>query len=429
MALKIPFLRPNPPRLSEMLERVEQLEDSGTYTNYGPINSRFEHALEAEMFGQSDTVLTTCNATIALMLTIKDAVVAHNRQRSRYALMPAFTFAAAAQAAEWVRLTPLLCDIEPQGWTACARSEQRLIEQYHDQIAVIVPYATFGNCIDIERYDWISNRYGIPVVIDAAASMGSLDSNGKPFGAGSRHPVIFSMHATKAFSVGEGGIIHCAEQATIKRLREMGNFGFSEPRRATMAGLNSKLTELAAMMALEQLRRHEDVVAHRQALAARYRANLPDWTFQQTYGQRQAHSLMPVLPPASFKGTRAELMDELARNGIGSGAYFSPHLGEHPHLAGRAICDDLTVTNDISRRLLALPLWEGMTDEMVDTVCATLDGFRRSAEAAASSPRDRIVSEIVLDRPAAVSDLSLLDQGPLAHSSQFLSLGDRAVAP
>ncbi|MCQ8241514.1 DegT/DnrJ/EryC1/StrS family aminotransferase [Rhizosaccharibacter radicis] len=358
--------------MSAMAEALARIEDSGTFTNYGPMNTRFERALEDRMFGTPDTVVTTCNATIALLLTIKDAVVTRGRQRARYALMPAFTFAAAAQAAEWVRLTPLLCDIDPADWAACARSEERLIARHHADIAVIVPYATFGNCVDLDRYDWISRRYDIPVVIDAAASLGSLDGEGKAFGKGCRHPVIFSMHATKAFSVGEGGVVYCEDRATIRRLRDMGNFGFGAPRTATMPGLNSKLTEMAATVALAQLDRHEGVINRREEIAARYRAGLPGWTFQRRNGIRQANSLMPVVPPDQYRGTRSELIAALAADGIGAMAYFSPHLGEHPHLVGRVVSDTLPVTDSLSKRVLGLPNWEEMTDAMVDDVCDAL---------------------------------------------------------
>lgn len=385
--MRIPFLRPSPPQLSQMITGLTEIEQSGVFTNYGPMNARFEGELERRLFEAPGTTLTVCNATIGLMLAIKNAVVTRRRQRARYALMPAFTFAAAAQAAEWIRLTPLLCDIEPDGWTPCPRSEERLIQRYGSQIAVIVPYATFGNCIDLERYDWLSQRYGIPVVVDAAASLGALDSRGRAFGTGFNHPIVFSMHATKAFSVGEGGIIHCADPATIRRLREMGNFGFGQPRTATMPGLNSKLSEVAALVGLTQLERYEEVVARRIALARRYAEKLPGWTFQHINGQRQVPAMMPVLPPDSHRGSRAELQQGLAQAGIGSAAYFSPHLGQQPHLAGKIESDDLPVTDRIASDLLALPLWDGMSLEEVDLVCATLDRLcARSAQQAAHAP-------------------------------------------
>ena len=150
--------------------------------------------------------------------------------------MPSFTFAAAAQAAMWAGLVPLLCDIDPRDWLPDAGAELRLLQRHGADIAVIFPYATFGAALDISRYDALSERFGIPVVVDAAASLGSLEPGGRNFGAGSRHPVVFSMHATKAFATGEAGLVHCADPARIAELRDMANFGFGAPRSAHHAG-------------------------------------------------------------------------------------------------------------------------------------------------------------------------------------------------
>lgn len=355
-----------------MLPDLIALEESGTYTNYGPINARFERSLEDRLFGVPDSVMTTCNATIALMMAIRHAVMSRRRHRARYALMPAFTFAAAAHAADWVGLTPMLCDIDRFDWTSCPESEERMIAEFGDQIAVIVPYATFGTCIDLDRYDWISRRTGIPVVVDAAASIGSLDTAGRAFGAGFSQPVIYSMHATKVFSTAEGGIIHCADSDVIQSLRDMGNYGFRQPRTAMMPGLNSKLSEIGALLGLAQLDRHEPIVRHRETLAARYREKLPGWRFQAASGSRQAHTFMAALPPDLYTGTRQHILDELKGAGIGAGTYFSPHLAEQPYFADRALSDSLPVTRRIASRIIALPLWDGMDNGVVDTVCSEL---------------------------------------------------------
>ncbi len=378
LASTVPFIRPSPPRLSGLAAELRLIELSRIYTNHGPVNMRFEHALECEMFGAAGGCVTVCNATTGLMLAMR-AVMERRRDRvpsrsapCRYALMPSFTFAAAAQAADWIGLTPLFCDVDPQDWSACAASEERLIARHGGEIAVIVPYATFGSCIDLDRYARLSERTGIPVVVDAAASLGSLDADGRAFGAGFAHPVVFSMHATKTFATAEGGVIHCGDRALVETLRVMGNFGFGAPRSATMPGLNAKLSEVGALLALERLHGFREVVRHRERLAARYRDLLPDHVFQRVRGLRCAHQFMPMLPPAEFEHRRDELVAALAADGVGTGTYFSPHVAEQPFFRQRGLADDLAVTERLSRSMLALPLWDEMTVETVDAVCGRL---------------------------------------------------------
>ena len=68
---QIPFLRPTPPRLSEHIEELRQLEESGQYSNFGPVNTRFEQALREKIFHNTGAVTSVANATLGLMLAIK----------------------------------------------------------------------------------------------------------------------------------------------------------------------------------------------------------------------------------------------------------------------------------------------------------------------------------------------------------------------
>jgi dTDP-4-amino-4,6-dideoxygalactose transaminase len=239
-----------------------------------------------------------------------------------------------------------------------------------DDIAVIVPYATFGNGIDLTHYDRITDRYGVPVVIDAAASLGTLNEDGTGFGTGSRHPAVYSMHVTKTFAASEGGLIYCADKDVVRILRTMGNFGFGEPRTATMPGLNSKLSEIGALLALQKLKEFEDVVAHRAELAEIYRSELPGWGFQEMVGRRHAYQFMPVVLPDDCDVSRAEVIARLAAERVGAGNYFSPHLAEQPYF--RKLCgpSDLPVTKRIAARILSLPIADDMTAEEASIVSA-----------------------------------------------------------
>lgn len=380
MSLRYPFLRPNPPRLSALVDELRDIENSGIYSNYGPVNSAFEADVTAQLFGGRGGCLTVCNATIGLMIAIRHVVA---RQfggadfrppaQRRYALMPAFTFAATAHAALWNGLTPLLCDINAETWLPSAAAEEELLDRHGDEIAVMVPYATFGNCLPLDRYRLLAERHGIPIVVDAAASLGALADDGGHFGTGFPFPVVFSMHATKTYAAGEGGLIHCGEQCSLEALRAMGNFGFGEARLATMPGLNAKLTEVGALVAQAKLTDFEAVVLHREVLAECYRRELPGLTFQRPAGRRHPHQFMPALLPADLARDRDALLHELTARGVGARTYFSPHLGEQPYFAATSVAGDLAVTRDIAQRVISLPLHDGMGESHVVAICAILN--------------------------------------------------------
>ncbi len=374
MTPPIPFLRPNPPRLSDALDQLRALEDSGVFSNFGPVNTNFERRIVETCFGGVGAALTVCNATIGLMLAIRACM--REGPGRRYALMPSFTFAATAHAAIWAGLEPLFCDIDPQTWLPCAASEDELIRRHRDGIAVIVPYATFGAVLDLDRYRALAEA-GLPVVVDAAASLGTVTRDGQGFGAGCPLPVIFSMHVTKTFAATEGGLIYSADPALIERLRVMSNFGFGEPRSATMPGLNGKLSEIGALYALLKLDGLEAVVARRAALHAEYIRQCPGLDFQHPTAARQAHQFVPALFRPGDGERAGEVRAAMRAAGIGVANYFMPHLAEQPYFAGFAARAELPVTRDVSRRCLSLPLFDGMSEAELGRVCEMLDSALR----------------------------------------------------
>ncbi len=355
-----PLIAPRPPRLSAHLDDLARLEASGIYSNSGPEVRAFEAEATQQLFGGHGATLTVANATLGLLLAIRQAA-GWLPEPGSLALLPSFTFAATAQAALWAGLTPLICDIDPDDWSACARAEERLLSHYGKRVSVIVPYATFGNAIDLERYAWLQQRYNVGVVIDAAASLGTLDADGVGFGANAPFAVVFSMHATKTFAVAEGGLVHSGSAALIETIRSMANFGFQGSRSAAMPGINAKLPELLGLAARLKLGEFAGIAANRSAIEAAYRDALGDFQLQRPYGTRRAMQFMPVLLPESLVRRRADIMADLGNVGVQAGQYFSPHLAEQPFFKASAIIEPTPVADAVARRVLSLPITDAMT--------------------------------------------------------------------
>jgi dTDP-4-amino-4,6-dideoxygalactose transaminase len=368
--MNIPLVRPAPPQLSLAVDELRSLEQSGIFSNFGPVNTRFEEEMLERFFGGEGACMTVCNATIGLMLAIKEAV--GDTAPGQFALMPSFTFAAAAHAALWCGLTPLFCDIHPQTWAADPAAESEMLARYAGKVAVAMPYATFGYPIDLERYRRLTARLGVPVVVDAAASLGTFDAQGRGFGSGFAGSVVFSMHATKSFAVGEAGLIYSADPDRIARLRTMSSFGFGEPRTATMPGLNGKLSEVGALLGRLRLRDYDSITQYRAGLLNRYRAVLPELDFQLQAPGIQAHQFVPALLPSELGGRRAAIREELASRGIATGAYFSPHLLEQPYFKKTCVAGPMPVCDDVSARMISLPLFDTMTYQEVHQVAEAL---------------------------------------------------------
>jgi len=371
--LAIPLCKPNPAKLSESASSLREIEERAFFSNFGPVNAAFERKMADRIFAGVGECLTVCNATIGLIIAIRQAIERRPDSRRRYALMPSFTFAAMAQAACWNQLAPLFCDINQYDWSADPASERRLLEKHQDEIAVVVPYATFGYPIDLARYEQIQSQYGIPVVVDAAASLGTVSADGRGFGTGFSGAVVFSMHVTKAFATGEGGLVYSANSELIHTLRSMSNYGFSQPRNAATIGLNGKMSEVATLLATLRLEDFDTVMQRRSHILELYRSALPELSFQPASGLRQAHQFTPTLLPLEFASSRPAIQAEMRRRGVDSATYFSPHVAEQDYFRAHADLASLPVTNDVASRALTLPLFDTMTDDEARQVVSAVE--------------------------------------------------------
>jgi dTDP-4-amino-4,6-dideoxygalactose transaminase len=379
--MRYPLIAPNPPRLSAHIDDLRRVEASGVFSNNGPEVRAFEAEITAQMFGGRGASLAVGNATLGLMIAIREA--AGESVAGRYAVMPALTFAATAQAALWAGLTPLVIDIDPDDWGASAEAEERMLREHGDRIAVLLPYATFGNAIDLDRYAWLQREHGVGVVVDAAASLGTIDDSGEGFGTGAPFAVVYSMHATKTFAVAEGGLVHSGDAALIARLRAMTNFGFEAGRSATLPGINAKLPEVIAVLARAKLAEIDAVCDHRAALEAAYREQLHGVAFQSAQGRRRASQFMPVPLPEPLTSRRDAIAEKLAAEGIGTGRYFSPHLGEQPLFQREGVVLPTPHADSVGARSLSLPVTDAMT---VADVAVIADAFNRILVAEARVP-------------------------------------------
>ncbi|KAA0546548.1 aminotransferase class I/II-fold pyridoxal phosphate-dependent enzyme [Bacillus sp. BGMRC 2118] len=366
---KIPFLRPNLVKHETLTDYLKEIDNSRIYSNFGPLNSQFEKRVLKDYFDDCGDVTTVNNATIGLMLAISQSKL----PKGKYAIMPSFTFAATPLAAIWCGLEPLFVDIRPDDWCMDENVVQELLHKHGEDVAVVVPYATFGNPMNLDYYRYIHEN-GTPVVVDAAASFGVTEAQNQ-FGKGFPGAVVFSFHATKSFGVGEGGLIYSNNKNFISKVRQAENFGFSKNRESTQTGLNGKMSEYTVAVALSTLDNFDKKIKTRQQIYHWYleelnRGNLLEkgWLVQNTKGSIP-YQFMPICCPEGQQNT--EIIRFLGSQNIEARTYFSPPCHNQP-LFQKYSHTPLPVTERISNQILSLPLWEEMTNDDVCTVVERL---------------------------------------------------------
>jgi dTDP-4-amino-4,6-dideoxygalactose transaminase len=373
----IRFQRPELPPATAIEEYYRRAEDARWYANSGPCHALLVERLQ-DYLGRGLHVVPVANCTLGLMLGLR---VLTEGRRGDEVLLPSFTFAATAGAAVWAGLRPVFVDVDPDGWMLDPAALRGALEGRGDRVACVLACSTFGTP---PRRDvaaaWSATAAdaGVPVLVDSAAGFGARDADGAPLGAlGDME--VFSLHATKPFAIGEGGLICTTDGDRARTLSRLANFGFEDGVVTGEVGLNAKLAEWPAATALSVLDRLEDILGARRAHAATLRAALEPagLGFQACDGQPTWQFLPTVAPTAA---ARDVVRDAALAAGVEVRAYFDPPLHGMPAFAEAPRVGGLPVTTDLAERVLSLPMANDLTPGEIDAIAAAVgDGMREVA--------------------------------------------------
>ncbi len=173
-------------------------------------------------------------------------------------IVPAYSCVALLNAPLSLGARPVLADVVGDDWTLDVDDVARRITPETRAIVAVDLFGMPARMAELEAL-------GLPVVEDCAHGIGGRTSTGA-FGGGSAAS-ISSFYATKMIGVGEGGIVAVRDPRMIERVREARDYGDRLP---DGRNLNDKLTEVEAVLALEQLDRLDETLARRAQLAGRY---------------------------------------------------------------------------------------------------------------------------------------------------------------
>ncbi len=359
----VPFLEPVLPPLEALFGDFERIYKSKTFSNGGPVEQELS-ARFSRYLGVAHC-LPVANATLGLMIAIK-ALAKPGRTK---VVLPSFTFAATALAAEWCGLTPVFCDVEPDGWQAHVTKEE--LAPIADDVALLLTCNTFGAPADIVHWKSLARALDVPLLIDSAPGLGATYADGKPQGT-SGVMEVFSMHATKPFAIGEGGLITTDDPALAQALKQLRSFGFDEERICQSNGMNAKLTEMQCAIACRVLDVIDDICTHRRARAAEYRARLaPLGVDFQAGGECSAYQFMPVRVPLG--ADVPALRKALSTMGVDTRCYFATPLHLQPHFVSRPRLGALANTEALCPRMLSLPMSNKISPDAVSAVCDALE--------------------------------------------------------
>ncbi|WP_176696019.1 DegT/DnrJ/EryC1/StrS family aminotransferase [Phenylobacterium immobile] len=364
MSRHIPVALPLLPRAEDILPYLKMVDDARIYSNFGPLAQELSKRLAEALALNSGDVVMTSSGTSALMATIL-ALTGGGQVggKGRYVALPSFTFAASALAVELCGFTPYFVDVSEDTW--CLTPEAVLALPLQDEIALVMPVAPFGRAVPQAAWKAYRNLTGIPVVIDAAASFSCIETD--PSAYLGDIPTVFSLHATKGFGIGEGGAVACSDADLIERIGWTLNFGFAGSRESAMASFNGKLSEHQAAVghaALDQWPAKREML---ETVAALYRE-----AFRLT-GQANRLITYPEVDGGYClylcvdSAESVAVMQSLGADDIGHRFWYGGGVNSHLHFA-TAPHTDMSVSEDLARRLIGLPMFPDLSAASVARV-------------------------------------------------------------
>ena len=350
----LPLVRPSVPDPDALAEDLRAILESRVLTN-GPFVSELERRA-AEYLGVGHCI-AVASCTAGLMLVLRAAGLSGD------VVAPSFTFVATAHAAAWNGLRPVFGDIDRETLTLDPDAVRRVAT---DRTAGVIATHTYGTPCDVEGLQEVAGGLRVPLVFDAAHAFGSRhrDVPVGRFGAAE----VFSLSPTKVLVAMEGGIIATDDDDLAERCRIGRDYGNPGDYDFAFVGLNARMSEIHAAMALRSLDSLDERVERRNVLAERYRealSDVPGISFPAVpEGNRSTFKDFAILVDPDRFGADATTLGEMLRaEGIDTRRYYSPPV--HRVRAYRALAPaaDLPVTDWAAQRALALPMWSEMTDD------------------------------------------------------------------
>jgi dTDP-4-amino-4,6-dideoxygalactose transaminase len=242
---------------------------------------------------------------------------------------------------------------------------------------MIVPVGAYGNLADLEKLGDFAKANNLVVVQDNAPAFGSKFKGRFPWEYGFNETLSF--HATKVFSSMEGGasIVNDAEIADyLLRLRDFGQFEKSRGD-VDVPGLNSKMTEICALVGLRNLEKIDYILATRAQNTARYERFFGELEAQGSlrYMTVGSEVTCPYLYfPIILNEEASEFVHYMQTRNIAVRRYYTA-AHDLEFYRGRYRQQDLTFTNRIKDKVVSLPLHTIMTDEEIDYLFDSVSAY------------------------------------------------------
>ncbi len=375
----IPFSLPEIDK-EEIIEVVNVLE-SGWVTT-GPKVLQFENDFTKFIGSDESQSISVNSATAGLHLALEALGVGHGDE----IITTTLTFTATAEVARYLGADVRLVDVNPVTLNINPDEIRRVISS---KTKVIIPVHYAGLSCDMDEILSIAEEFDLKVVEDAAHALPTTYKN-KMIGSLQSDATVFSFYANKTMTTGEGGMVVTYNSDLAKRIKIMRLHGidrdafdrFQSKKPAwyyevIAPGFKYNMTDIAAAIGIQQLKKLPRFLKRRKYLAKRYLSSLANLPLilpaDDIDGGSHSWHLFVIRLQDNVKMNRDELVQFLNDKGIGSSVHYVP-LHRQPYWRDKySLSVDMFPEADKAYySMVSIPLYTRMTDEQQDRVINAL---------------------------------------------------------
>ena len=278
-----------------------------------------------------------------------------------------FSFFATAEVIYLVGATPVYVDIDPVTYLL---NPAQLEAAITDRTKAIMPVSLYGQCADMDAINAIAKRHRIPVIEDAAQSLGANYKDRKSC-------ALSDIACTSFFpskplgGYGDSGACFTNDDELAHRMRLIMNHGQKSRYNHVAIGMNGRMDTIQAAVLLEKLAIFDEEIEMRQQVARFYQNALPEFL------------LPPVVLPHNKSvfaqytvqvDQRERVQKALSEAGIPTAVHYPVGLHQQPVvLASSAARMSFPVTEQCAKRVLSLPFHPYLQEETVKEICGQLE--------------------------------------------------------
>lgn len=314
--------------------------------------------------------IATSSGTTALQV----ALLSHGIGPGDEVITSPFTFIASANSILYAGARPVFVDIDENSFNI---NPEKIAKAITKKTKAIMPIHLYGSACDMTKIIAIAKKHKLVVIEDACQSHGAAwkDKKVGSFGTGT-----FSLYPTKNMTTGEGGMITTNDKDVYEKANLLRAHGSKVKYYHDILGYNFRMTDIAAAIGIEQLKKLPKLNKARQKNAGYLSKNLSGIAglFTPYIDKNVTHVFhqYTIRITSEFGFSRDEVLKKLTEAGIGTAVFYPLPINEQKVYRELGYKSDTPIAKKVSNEVLSIPVHPGLKERDLRYIVRTISKIK-----------------------------------------------------